>query len=260
VNDDRDVTPERLAQLADGAAPRTEAERDAVALMAEVRGLADPAPDAVRRRVRAIASQEASGMAGWRRWLAGGDGRRRLALAAAPVAAAIVALAIAIPLATRDGGGEATPAAGDAPAAARDGSAAEAGGAAGAAAPAPQAAAQGPAAPVAPEAAASSTATATDALRAAVPQADSSAGADAAELDRAVARARATLERAGATGVETRESAGGTAATVVADVPAGRVDAATEALEAQGARVTAGAEGDAGTAPVRATVTVSAGG
>ena len=72
-----DVAAERLAQLADGATPETDAEREAVSLMAEVRGIADPAPDAVRERVRAIASTEAPETAGWRGWLAGGDGRRR---------------------------------------------------------------------------------------------------------------------------------------------------------------------------------------
>ncbi|HTI32756.1 MAG TPA: hypothetical protein VL422_03700, partial [Miltoncostaea sp.] len=84
------VTPERLAQLADGAAPETEAEREAVALMAEVRGLAEPAPDAVRERVRAIAASGAAEPHGWRRWLATGDGRRRLAIAGGPVVAVIV--------------------------------------------------------------------------------------------------------------------------------------------------------------------------
>nr|HMO01215.1 hypothetical protein [Miltoncostaeaceae bacterium] len=99
MNGGHDITPDRLAELADGTAPETDAERDAVSLMAEVRGLAEPAPDPVRQRVRAIAAAEAPqapGTTGWRRWLGGGDGRRRLALAATPLAAAIVALAIAI--------------------------------------------------------------------------------------------------------------------------------------------------------------------
>jgi hypothetical protein len=249
MSGDPGVTPERLAQLADGAAPETEAERDALALMADVRGLAEPAPDAVRERVRAIASRDAHGATGWRRWLAPGD-RRRVALTAAPVAAAIVALAIAIPVATRDDGGSAPPPAADAPAAAREGAAAEAAGAA--PTPAPDAVAPRAVAPAAPDADRSTGATET---HQAEPRADAAPGAGSAGLDRAVARARATLERAGATGVETRERAGGTAATVVADVPAARVDAAAEALEAQGARVTAGPQGEEGTAPVRATVT-----
>ena len=55
MSEPQDVTPERLAELADGAPPRDEAEREVMALMADVRALDDPAPDAVRERVRAIA-------------------------------------------------------------------------------------------------------------------------------------------------------------------------------------------------------------
>jgi hypothetical protein len=258
VTGDHDVTPERLAGLVDGATPETDAERDAVALMADLRGLAEPAPDAVRERVRGIATRETPGTAGWRRWFHGPDGRRRLALTAAPVAAAVVALAIAIPVLNRDDGGSAPPAAADAASPGAEGAGARgAAGASGGGAAAPEAAAPRAAVPAAPDAAASSaTATATDALRAAEPApADAGEAATAAELDRAVARARTALEDAGATGVQTREAAGGTAATVVAEVPADQVEDATTALERQGARVTTEAGADAGTAIVRATVT-----
>lgn len=238
-----DVTPERLAELADGATPETEAERQAVALMAEVRGTAEPTPEAVRARVRAIASREAAQGGGWRRWIATTDGRRRLALAGAPVAA-IVALAIAIPVLTSDDDGSTPPASADAPAAAFEG------------ATAPQSAA-----PVPPAAGAS---TAADALRAAepAPQAPSQAegAAKAAELQRAVARVRATLREAGATDVRVREAEDGTSAAVLAAIPADTLDEATQELRDQGAQVAVGggeapdAEGDT-SANIRATVT-----
>jgi hypothetical protein len=253
-----DVTPERLAELADGATPETAEERRAVALMAEVRGAAEPAPEAVRARVRAIASREAHAGTGWRRWLATGDGRRRLALAGAPVVVAIVALAVAIPVATRDDGDSAPPASADAPAAASEG----AGGGAGAASPAPPEAATPQAASPAP-APPTAASTAADALRAAEPAPDRQAGGAAvtsAELQKAVDRARATLRDAGATDVRVREAQDGASATVVAAIPAGALEEATDALRAQGARVAIGggeapdAEGET-SANVSATVT-----
>jgi hypothetical protein len=74
------------------------------------------------------------------------------------------------------------------------------------------------------------------------------------ELDRAVARARSALEDAGATSVRTTEAPDGTQAVVAAEVPADAVDAATTALEKQGADVVTQTS-EAGTATVRATVT-----
>ena len=237
-----DVNPERLAELADGATPETEAERAAVALMAEVRGAAEPAPEAVRARVRGIAAREAREEAGWRRWVATPDGRRRLALAGAPVAA-VVALAIAIPALTSDDGGSTPPASADAPAAAAEGATANA---PRAASPAPQSAAPAP-----PAAGAS---TAADALRAAepAPQAPSQAegAATAAELQRAVARVRATLREAGATEVRVQEAQDGTSAAVLAAIPADTLDEATEELRDQGAQVAVGG-GEAPLATVR---------
>ena len=110
-----DVTPERLAELADGSPPRDAAERELMALMADVRDLEEPAPDALRARVRAIAAGEAEpGRDRW--WRAG---RQRLLVLGAPVAAAIVALAIAIPVMTSDSG-EPAPAAATAEALAGD--------------------------------------------------------------------------------------------------------------------------------------------
>ena len=229
-----DVTAERLAQLADGATPETDAEREAVSLMAEVRGIAEPAPEAVRERVRAIASAEAPRDGGGL-----GAEARRLALVAAPVAAAIVALAIAIPVATRRRRRLGAARRG------RRAAGRRAAGRRGAGRPRrrpPRRAPRcrrppgrrgrrrppTPSGPPSPRPAAGTT-------------------AKAAELDRAVARARATLEDAGATGVRAAESAGGTAATVVAEVPADQVGEATTALEAQGAKVVTDAEGDAPT-------------
>ena len=225
-----DLTAERLAQLADGATPETDAEREAVLLMAEVRGIAEPAPEAVRERVRAIASAEAPASRGWR--------PRRLALVAAPVAATIVALAIAIPVATRDDGGSAPPPAADAPQAAAPQADAPADPRAGGR----RAARRGAGGPRGGGGVVGH-------RRPPGRRAPGRAGttAKAAELDRAVARARATLEDAGATGVRATESAGGTAATVVAEVPADQVGEATTALEAQGAKVVTDAEGGAPT-------------
>jgi hypothetical protein len=243
-----DVTPERLAALADGATPETEAERAAVALKAEVRGAAEPAPEAIRARVRGIAAREAREGSGWRRWIATPDGRRRLALAGAPVAA-VVALAIAIPALTGDDDGPAPPPAADAPAAAE-----------GATANAPRAAAPAPqsAAPAPPTAGGS---TASDAVRAAEPE----PALESAELQRAVARARATLREAGATDVRVREAEDGASAAVLASIPADTLEEATQELRDQGAQVAVGggeapdSEGDT-SANIQATVTADDGG
>ncbi|HTI32913.1 MAG TPA: hypothetical protein VL422_04490, partial [Miltoncostaea sp.] len=204
--------------------------------------------------VRAIAAAGAAEPRGWRRWLATGDGRRRLAVAGGPVVAVVIALAVAIPVMTRDDGGTAPQASGGVPA---TGEAGAGDGAAGASV-ATQAAPQRAAAPR-DSASTAAPAPAPEAFSAAPAQADGAAtapapAAKAMELDRAVARARAALERAGATSVRTQEAPDGAQAVVVAAVPADAVDAITTTLKAQGAAVATDA-GDTGTATVRATVT-----
>ena len=92
--------PERLGELVDGAAPRDEEERALVDLLTETRALEPAAPDALRERVRAQVAQSPpperrSPFA----WWGSADARRRL-LIAAPVAAGIAAVAIALPLVT----------------------------------------------------------------------------------------------------------------------------------------------------------------
>ena len=133
------IEPGRLAELVDGAPPRDAAEVRMSELLAAVREVEPGAPEALRLRVRAAATAPpaAGPLARLGARLRGAD-RRRLALVAAPAAAAIVALAVAIPVLTS--GGEAP--SGSAPAAGGDaaGSAQRAAPAAPEAAPADRAA------------------------------------------------------------------------------------------------------------------------
>ena len=94
-----DIGPERLGEIVDGAAPRDDEERALVALMEETRALEPGASEELRRRVLdGRPPQPVSRTAAlWRR-LGAGDGRRRLLAVGAPVAAGLVALAIAIPV------------------------------------------------------------------------------------------------------------------------------------------------------------------
>ena len=136
--------PERLGELVDGAPPRDDDERALVELLTETRALEPAAPEALRERVRAQVAQDPprerrSPFA----WWGSADARRRL-LIAAPVAAGIAAIAIALPLVT--GGDSGSPvgqksAAGEAATALRD--SAPQSSAAPARAPAPPAAAGG---------------------------------------------------------------------------------------------------------------------
>lgn len=117
------VGPERMGELVDGATPAGDEERALVALMAEARALEPGAPGDLRARVLA-AAREREGAAerdaprpgralAPRRWLGDGAARRRRLLVAAPVTAAIVALAVAIPVLDGGGGRDvATPVAG----------------------------------------------------------------------------------------------------------------------------------------------------
>jgi hypothetical protein len=122
---DRDpLGPERLGELVDGAAPRDDEERAVVDLLTETRALEPAAPDALRERVRAQVAQEPPRRARHSpfAWWGSADARRRL-LVAAPVAAGIAAIAIALPLVT--GGDSGSPvgqksAAGDAATALRE--------------------------------------------------------------------------------------------------------------------------------------------
>ncbi len=94
--------PERLGELVDGAPPRDDEERALVGLLAQTRELEPAAPTALRERVRAQVAQPPPPRRSPLAWLGSGDGRRRLLLAA-PVAAGIAAVAIALPLV---GGGD----------------------------------------------------------------------------------------------------------------------------------------------------------
>ena len=192
-----DVSPERLAELADGSPPCDAAERELMALMAEVRDLEEPAPDALRARVRAIAAGEA-GPERAHRWQ---EGRRRLLLFGAPVAAGVVALAIAIPVMTRDSG-EPAPAAATSEALAGDS-----------------------AAPAAPEAAAGSAAIeAPGAARAVAPS--------TADAPAAVGQARAEIGALGGSVVS--EAGDGRIVRLVVRVPGDRAAEAVAALRRLG--------------------------
>jgi hypothetical protein len=94
------IGPERLGEIVDGAAPRDDEERALLALMEETRALEPGASEALRRRVLdGPPPQPVSRAASlWRRLSGAADGRRRLLTVGAPVAAGLVALAIAIPV------------------------------------------------------------------------------------------------------------------------------------------------------------------
>jgi hypothetical protein len=91
-----------VAELVDGAPARDHAERGLAALLAETRALEPAAPEALRERVRALSAgapspAQAGPVARWRERLRGAD-RRRLLLVAAPVAVALAAVAIVLPV------------------------------------------------------------------------------------------------------------------------------------------------------------------
>jgi hypothetical protein len=208
-----EVTPGRLGELADGAPPETAAEREAVALMADVRALEEPVPAELERRVRAIGRRASQDDARARRV----RGRRRLLALGAPVAAAAVAALIAIPL-LRSGGSD-------------DGGPAAAGGGGGTAAamraPAPEAAQATPT-PRASRALAGSASASTD-------DAKASAGTAAPSGEpAAVRRARAVIAAAG--GRVLRVS--GTPPVMIATVPWPSSAQAFGALRRLGAQVT----------------------
>lgn len=93
-----EVGPERLAEIVDGAVPRSDEERAFVALMEETRSLEPGASEELRRRVLdGPPPRPASARFDPRRWLGSPDGRRRILLGA-PVVAGAIALAIAIPV------------------------------------------------------------------------------------------------------------------------------------------------------------------
>lgn len=97
----------RLDELVDGAAPHDDDERGLVVLLAATRALEEGAPARLRTRVgarvRAAGDAPAGPLARLRGRLAGDVGRgRRLALVGAPVAAALIAVAVAVPVLTSD--------------------------------------------------------------------------------------------------------------------------------------------------------------
>lgn len=229
------VSPERLAELADGAPPGDAAERELMALMSEVRDLETTAPDALRARVRTIAAGESE--PGRVRWWH--EGRRRLLVVAAPVAVGVVALAIAIPAMT-GGSGDTAPA--------------------GAVSEALQA---DSAAPAAPEAQA-------DSARAVAPSVAGSPApgsptarlrlevGGAAALTDAVRRARAEVRTLGGTTVSAPGGAG--VRRLVVRVPADRAEEALAALGRLGMTTGLGESLPVGESEVTIRVTITTGG
>ena len=254
MSEPKDVTPERLAELADGSPPRDDAEREVMALMAEVRALDDPAPDAVRERVRAIASgaSEPAGLRGW--WE--GAGRRRLLVVGAPVVAAVAALAIAIPVLNSDDSSTTVPPTAD--------SSVQAGGEGATALTGPEA--QAP--PLVAEPGSPTPAPSTSAAASAARAADSGAPevadrqklADPDQLEEAVDRARSVVIGAGGTVVSEADGAREDSRVVVAEVPADGVDAIVRALRMQGDQVDVTITSDPGADPAALRVTVTPGG
>ena len=97
----------RLDELVDGAAARDDDERELVALLAATRALEEGAPAGLRTRVgarvRAAGDAPPGPLARLRARLAGDGSRgRRLALVGAPVTAALIAVAVAMPVLTSD--------------------------------------------------------------------------------------------------------------------------------------------------------------
>jgi hypothetical protein len=233
------IEPGRLGELVDGAAPRDEAERRMMGLMAALRAAELRAPEALRLRVRQMAAAPApSGAIGsWWARLRSAD-RRRIALAAAPVAAAIAAAAVAVPVLTSGGDGSSRDAPADAEGAARPAQ---------------------PAAPAAPEAApaqggADRLVTPTTRVRVRV----DGAGA----LPQASARATAAVRGLGGTTVGAPRRGPGTVR-IAFSVPAARAEEALAALgrlgTVAGARSRA-APDPAGGGPVAIDLTLVAGG
>lgn len=101
-----DIAPGRLAELVDGAPPRDDDERELAALLSATRALEGSAPSGLRARVGARVGAADRARAGpvslLRERLAGDGRRRRIALVGAPVAAALIAAAIAVPVLTSD--------------------------------------------------------------------------------------------------------------------------------------------------------------
>ena len=107
-----DLTPERLDAILNGSQPPTEdADREMLALAAELRGAAPGAGDELRERVRAIAAQ-APESAGARR---GNPGWRTRLLLAAPALATVVAAIVVIAVVGGDSGTKHTDLASNAP-------------------------------------------------------------------------------------------------------------------------------------------------
>lgn len=96
-----DLTPERLDAILNGSQPPTEdADREMLALAAELRGSAPGADDELRERVRAIAAQ-APERTGARR---GNPGWRTRLLLTAPAVATVVAAIVVIAVVGGDSG------------------------------------------------------------------------------------------------------------------------------------------------------------
>ena len=111
------IGPERLGEIVDGAAPRDDEERALLALMEETRALEPGASEELRRRVLdGPPPRPVSRAASLRRRLGAAAGRRRLVAVGAPVAAGLVALAIAIPVLDDGGPPSAAPGSADTPA------------------------------------------------------------------------------------------------------------------------------------------------
>lgn len=109
------IGPERLGEIVDGAAPRDDEERALLALMEETRALEPGASEALRRRVLdGPPPQPVSRGAALRQRLGAGR-RRRLLAVGAPVAAGLVALAIAMPVLNDDDSPSAASRTADAP-------------------------------------------------------------------------------------------------------------------------------------------------
>lgn len=105
-----EIEPTRMDELLAGASPRDDDERRMVAMVAELRTGVPTASDDLRARVAALVREPPVERRRWtdgvRSWLdgRGRPSRRRLLTVGAPVAAALVAAAIFVPSALRDGG------------------------------------------------------------------------------------------------------------------------------------------------------------